>query len=95
MKLELTEATPTSKDVQDLIDDSQWQKAFDKANASEKQTVINKFLTKWEEANKIPELNEAERLILSQWISELGFRQANNPFLDYMKQAKLMGAEFD
>lgn len=95
MKLELTEATPTSKDVQDLIDDSQWQKAFDKANAAEKQTVINEFLTKWEEANKLPELNEAERLILSKWIGELGFRQANNPFLDYMKQAKIRGAEFD
>ena len=83
------------KEVQDLIADSQWQKAFDKANAAEKQTVINEFMTKWEEANKIPELNEAESLILSKWISELGFRQANNPFLDYMKQAKLRGAEFD
>lgn len=83
------------KEVQDLINDSQWQKAFDKANAAEKQTVINAFIAKWEEANKLPELNEAERLILSKWISELGFRQANNPFLDYMKQSKLRGAEFD
>ena len=72
--------------VKQLVLDGKWSEALDSANVNDKDVVAQVFLTTLKEnqwKNYANKLTNSEKVIL-KWIKELGVREANNPYLQFI-----------
>lgn len=76
----------SDENVKQLVLDNKWSEALDNANVNDKDIIAQAFLQSLKEGqwkNFADKLTNSEKVIL-KWIKELGVREANNPYLQFI-----------